>query len=100
MVARPTSIRAIAYAHAANPSADGATPRYTAAPMAPPPARGSAATRAPDQGRMNTVPAHMAYAVTSNPVYRASNGFCAVWKMPCSTAAASTTSAEAPKPRP
>ena len=49
---------------------------------------------------MNTVPAHMAYAVTSTEVYRASSGFCAVWKMPWSTAAASTTSAEAPKPRP
>ena len=46
---------------------------------------------------MNTVPAHMAYAVTSKPVYRASSGFCAVWKTACRTAAASTTSAEAPK---
>jgi DNA-binding transcriptional LysR family regulator len=33
-------------------------------------------------------------------VYRASSGFCAVWKTPCSTAAASTTSADAPKPSP
>ena len=49
---------------------------------------------------MNTVPAHIAYAVTSNEVYRASSGFCAVWKIPWSTAAASTISAEAPNPRP
>jgi hypothetical protein len=35
--------------------------------------------------------------VTSKPVYRASNGFWAVWKIACSTAAASTISAEAPK---
>jgi len=49
---------------------------------------------------MNTVPAHIAYAVTSKPVYRASSGFCAVWKTPWSTAAASTISADAPKPSP
>jgi hypothetical protein len=49
---------------------------------------------------MNAVPAHMAYAVTSTEVYRASSGFCAVWKIPWSTAAASTTSADAPKPSP
>jgi hypothetical protein len=49
---------------------------------------------------MNTVPAHMAYAVTSNGVYRASSGFCAAWKVPCSTAAASTISAEVPNPSP
>lgn len=49
---------------------------------------------------MNTVPAHIAYAVASNEVYRASSGFCAVWKMPCSTAAASTISADAPNPSP
>ena len=49
---------------------------------------------------MNNVPAHIAYAVTSKPVYRASSGFWAVWKTPWSTAAASTISAEAPKPRP
>ena len=42
----------------------------------------------------------MAYAVTSNEVYRASSGFCAVWKTPWSTAAASTTSADAPNPSP
>ena len=33
-------------------------------------------------------------------MYRASSGFCAVWKTPWSTAAASTTSAEAPNPSP
>ena len=49
---------------------------------------------------MNKVPAHIAYAVTSKPVYRASSGFWAVWKTPWSTAAASTISAEAPKPSP
>jgi len=49
---------------------------------------------------MNTVPAHMAYAVTSTGVYRASSGLPAVWKIPCSTAAASTSSAEAPNPSP
>jgi hypothetical protein len=59
-VARPTSIRAIAYAHAANPAADGATPRKTAEPMAAPPACGSARSSDPVHGRMNTVPAHIA----------------------------------------
>jgi hypothetical protein len=49
---------------------------------------------------MNTVPAHMAYAVTSKPVYRASSGFCAVWKIPWSTAAASTIRADVPNPSP
>jgi hypothetical protein len=49
---------------------------------------------------MNTVPAHMAHAVTSKPVYRASSGFCAVWKTAWSTAAASTTRADTPKPSP
>jgi len=49
---------------------------------------------------MNTVPAHMAYAVTSKPVYRASSGFCAAWKIPWSTAAASTISADVPNPSP
>ena len=49
---------------------------------------------------MNTVPAHIAYAVTSNEVYRASSGFCAVWNIPWSTAAASTISADAPNPSP
>ena len=68
--------------------------------MAAPPAWGRARSSDPVHGRMNSVPAHMAYAVTSKPVYLASSGFCAVWKMPCSTAAASTTSAEAPKPSP
>jgi hypothetical protein len=38
--------------------------------------------------------------VTSKPVYRASRGFWAVWKIPWSTAAASTIKAEAPKPSP
>jgi len=38
--------------------------------------------------------------VTSKPVYRASSGFWAVWKIPWSTAAASTTSAETPNPSP
>jgi hypothetical protein len=38
--------------------------------------------------------------VTSKPVYRASRGFWAVWKIAWSTAAASTISAEAPKPSP
>jgi len=33
-------------------------------------------------------------------VYRASSGFCPVWKTPWSTAAASTISADAPKPSP
>jgi len=42
----------------------------------------------------------MAYAVTSKLVYRASSGFCAVWKTAWSTAAASTSSAEAPNPSP
>ncbi len=68
--------------------------------MAPPPAPGRARTRAPVHGRMNTVPAHMAYAVTSKLVYRASSGFWAVWKTAWSTAAASTISAEAPNPSP
>ena len=40
----------------------------------------------------------MAYAVTSKLVYRASSGFCAVWNTAWSTAAASTSSAEAPNP--
>ena len=38
--------------------------------------------------------------MTSKPVYRASSGFWAVWKIAWSTAAASTISAEAPKPSP
>ena len=38
--------------------------------------------------------------MTSKPEYRASSGFWAAWKIPWSTAAASTTSAEAPKPSP
>jgi hypothetical protein len=42
----------------------------------------------------------MAYAVTSKLVYRASSGFCAVWKTAWRTAAASTSSAEAPNPSP
>ena len=42
----------------------------------------------------------MAYAVTSKPVYRASSGFCAVWKIPWSTAAASTIRADVPNPSP
>jgi len=46
------------------------------------------------------VPAHIAYAVTSKLLYRASSGFCAVWKTAWSTAAASTSSAEAPNPSP
>ena len=33
-------------------------------------------------------------------MYRASSGFCAVWKIPCRTAAASTISADAPNPSP
>ena len=33
-------------------------------------------------------------------MYRASSGFCAVWKTPWSTAAASTISADTPKPSP
>ncbi len=97
---RPTSIRAMAYAHSTNPAADGASPRKTAAPIAAPPAAGRARSSDPDHGKTNTVPAPMAYAVTSKLVYRASNGFCAVWKIPCSTAAASTTSAETPNPSP
>jgi cytochrome b len=73
--------------------------------MAAPPAPGPvpadrACTRDPVHGRMNAVPAHMAYAVTSKLVYRASSGFCAAWNTPWSTAAASTTSAEAPNPSP
>jgi hypothetical protein len=68
--------------------------------MAAPPACGSARSKDPVHGRMNSVPAHMAYAVTSKPVYRASSGFCAVWKTPWSTAAASTTRADTPKPSP
>ena len=59
-VTRPTSSRAMAYAHSTKPAADGATPRNTAEPMAAPPARGRAASREPVQGRMNAVPAHMA----------------------------------------
>jgi hypothetical protein len=38
--------------------------------------------------------------VTSKLVYRASSGFCAVWKIACKTAAPSTISAEVPKPSP
>jgi len=38
--------------------------------------------------------------VTSKPLYRASSGFWAVWKIAWSTAAASTISAEVPKPSP
>ncbi len=68
--------------------------------MAAPPASGRARTSDPVHGRMNTVPAPMAYAVTSKLVYRASSGFCAVWKIACSTAAASTTSADTPNPSP
>jgi len=68
--------------------------------MAAPPASGRARTSDPVQGRTNTVPAHMAYAVTSKPVYRASSGFCAVWKIAWSTAAASTIRADVPNPSP
>jgi hypothetical protein len=68
--------------------------------MAAPPAPGRARSRDPVHGRMNAVPAHMAYAVTSKLVYRASSGFWAVWKMAWSTAAASTTSADTPNPSP
>jgi hypothetical protein len=63
-VSRPTSIRAIAYAHSTNPAADGATPRNTADPMAAAPACApvphSALTRDPVHGKMNRVPAHIA----------------------------------------
>ena len=71
-----------------------------AAPPACAPGPHSARTSDPVQGRTNTVPAHMAYAVTSKPVYRASSGFCAVWKIAWSTAAASTISADVPNPSP
>jgi hypothetical protein len=52
-VARPTSIRAIAYAHNTNPTADGAIPRKIAEPIAAPPACGSARNSDPVHGRMN-----------------------------------------------
>jgi hypothetical protein len=61
---------------------------------------GRACTSAPVHGTTNIKPAHIAYAVTSKLVYRASNGFCAVWKTAWSTAAASTSSAEAPNRSP
>ena len=38
--------------------------------------------------------------MTSKPVYRASSGFCAVWKIAWSTAAASTIRADVPNPSP
>ena len=47
--------------------------------MAEAPACGSARSSDPVQGSTNAVPAHMAYAVTSNPVYRPSSGLLAVW---------------------
>jgi hypothetical protein len=49
---------------------------------------------------MKIVPAHIAYAVTSKLVYRASSGFWAVWNTAWSTAAASTSSADRPNPSP
>lgn len=61
-------MRAIACAQSTKPTADGATPRKIADPMAEAPACGRARNAVPAHGRMNTVPAHMAYTVTSKPV--------------------------------